>query len=216
MSKFFKQALFLIPVAVIVSAPVVLHLKNTSAKHVKSSYTTDENYSTPTFSGTASFSALGIKKDPAMQEPFSSEDMFGMTYSIRKSMDPNTWMQIMISMMNPHGTSPEAMCAACHRGKDLVRYQKQFGPMLQLPWNQYKTMMDPHAVGSMTNPTTMMQMMHQIMAMPMQIIAPMMNGNLRLDSHIPTDLPGTIPNVMGPKQYEEWYNKQQKKLEQNQ
>lgn len=212
MSKLLKQALFVIPIAAIIAVPVVLHLKNINVKDVvDSSATTNSNYSTPMFPNMNPVGVSSKERDYAMPEPFSADDAFGMTYTMRKSMDPKTWMQMMTNMMNPHGSSPEAMCASCHQGEDLARYQKQFGPMMSSSWNQYKSMMDPHTMGSNMNPAMMTQMMHQMMAIPMQMMMPMMYSGYGMNPHmgIPTYPSMSVPKVMDPMQYENWYNEQQ-------
>jgi len=200
MGKFLKQVLFLVPIAAIVIAPVVLHFKNTSAEREAGLHAVDDDHSVQTSSSMKLPDISGEKQDYSMPEPFASNDVFGVTYSMQKSMDPNTWMKMLTSMINPHGVSPEAMCALCHREKEVARYQKQFGPIMEPTWNQYKAMMDPHVMGSMMNPAMMTQMMHQMVAMPMQMMAPMMNSGAGTS--------GMLPNVMSPDQYKEWYNKQ--------
>lgn len=204
MGKLLKQFLFLVPIAAIAIAPVVLHFKNTSTEHEAGLHAVDNVHNTQTSSSMKLPGMPGEKQDYSMPEPFASDDVFGVTYSMQKSMDPNTWMKMLTSMINPHGVSPEAMCALCHREKEVTRYQKQFGPIMEPTWNQYKAMMDPHVMGSMMNPATMTQMMHQIVAMPMQMMAPMMGSRAGTS--------GVFPNVMHPDQYEEWYNRQQEGL----
>lgn len=214
MTKLLQQALFIIPLAVVIAAPAVLHLKNNTTKQESSSYaTTTSGHIASIFAPKKLSNAVSEKQKYTMPEPFADGYAIGMTYAMRKSMDPKTWMQMMTTMMNPHGTSTEAMCASCHEGEDLARYQNQFGPMMQPSWNQYKAMMDPHAMGAMMNPMMMTQMMHQMAAIPMQMMMPMMmNSGLGMNPHmgIPTTPSATVPKVMDPKQYEEWYNEQQK------
>ena len=192
MNKLLKQALFVVPIAVIVAAPVILsYLKTTGIiQH------SDNNYNTPqTPSGTEASSVFTeVQKNYSMPEPFASNDIFGMTYPMRKSMEPNTWMKMLTNMMSPHGTSPNAMCALCHQEKDVARYQEQFDPAMQSIWNQYKVMMDPHAVNALINPVVMTQMMHQMLTLPMQ----MMGG-----------MPEMGPSMMSPEQYKKWYNERQ-------
>ncbi len=215
MSRLLKQALFVLPIIAIIAAPVVLHWKTKNTKHgadtVSASYpSTNSSDSKSTFLGFNPFSTSKKEKtDYSMPEPFANNAMHGMTYSMRKSMDPNTWIQMMTSMMNPHSASPFAMCASCHEEEDIARYQKQFGPMMQSMWGSYAAMMDPHAMGQMMNPTTMTQMMHQMMAMPMQMMMPMMGMNPH--ASLPVLPNNSIPNVMDPKEYEKWYHEQQKK-----
>ncbi len=204
MGKLLKQVLFLVPIAAITITPVVLHFKNTSTEHEAGLHAVGNDHDVKTSSIMKPPDIPGKKQDYSMPEPFASDDVFGVTYSMQKSMDPSTWMKMLTSMINPHGTSPEAMCALCHREKEVTRYQRQFGPIMEPTWNQYKAMMDPHVMGSMMNPAAMTQMMHQIVAMPMQMMAPMMNSRAGPS--------GMLPNVMNPDQYEEWYNKQQRGL----
>ena len=222
MSKLLKQALFIIPIAAIVSAPVALDLKNINAQPEIDSYaTTKSSQNISIFPSMNPFNVFNEKRDYAMSEPFANSNAMansmGMTYSMRKSMDPNTWMQMMTNMMKPYATSPVEMCASCHQGEDLARYQKQFGPMMQSSWNQYQTMMDPHAMGAIMNPAMMNQMMHQMMTIPMQMMMPMMNGGPGMNLHMgmPINPSASVPKMMDPKQYAEWYNEQQKKLDQS-
>ena len=188
MSKLFKQALFVIPVAVIIAAPVVFKDKIKDWSSPKVTVANDNNsglaYLNP-FSSTSYASTIG-KKDYSMMEPFASNGMNAMSYAMKRSMDPSTWMSIMMGMMNPHQTSPIAMCANCHQGEELTRYQQSFGPIMQSMWTPYQNMM---------NPMIMNQMMHQMNFGTMQ--SPAVN---------------TLQSPMNPKEYEKWYNEQQEKL----
>lgn len=194
MNKLLKQALFVVPIVVIVTAPVVLsYLKTIGvAPHIES----DNNNNTPQTpsSAEASSAFAEVQKSYSMPEPFASNDIFGMTYPMQKSMEVNTWMKMLTHMMSPHGTSPEGMCALCHQEKDVVRYQRQFDLVMQPIWNQYTTMMAPHAASSFTNPVIMTQMMHRMLTWPMQMAGRM---------------PDIGPGMMSPEQYEKWYNEQQ-------
>ena len=78
------------------------------------------------------------------------------------------------------------------------------------------TWMNPANYMQMMNPMAYMSMMYPMMGMmnPTAMMNPMMGGNLAGNTQIgglsnPTI---SIPNVMNPEQYEEWYNKQQEKL----
>lgn len=202
-----RQILFLIPVAAIVAVPAALYFKNNTTEHVAEDphAINDDSHNT--------------KKSFSMPEPFASEDAFGITYPMRKSMDPGTWMQMMTAIMNPRETSPEAMCTLCHQEKDVMRYQQQFGSIMQPTWNQYKAMMDPHVMGAIMNPALMTQMMHQITAIPMQMMMPMTHGwpgtNPAPGMALQPNSSGITQNIMSPEQYEAWYNEQQKKSSQN-
>ena len=148
------------------------------------------------FSNTVNTSAATTKKDYSMLEPFASNGMNAMSYPMKKSMDPSTWMSIMMGMMNPHQSSPAAMCAKCHEGEDLARYQHNFGPMMQSMWSPYQNMM---------NPMMMNQLMHQ-MASPMTSPGQAMQQAPVIQSATP----------MSPEEYKKWYNEQLKKHQVNQ
>ena len=59
-------------------------------------------------------------------------------------MQPNTWFQMMSNMMNPQQVSPVDMCASCHEGQDIARFQQNFGPMMNAMWEPYKAMMSSY------------------------------------------------------------------------
>ena len=60
------------------------------------------------------------------------------TIAIAKTMDPNTWMQMMTMSMDPRiWMNPISSCAACHDNEDVGRYQQVFGPFVPA------TMMNP-------------------------------------------------------------------------
>ena len=66
-----------------------------------------------------------------------------------------------------------------------------------------------HWMNNMMNYMSMTQMMHQMAAMPMQ----MMNPNLWMDPHAMLTNPtmSTVQQPMSPEEYEKWYNEQLKK-----
>ena len=67
-----------------------------------------------------------------------------------------------------------------------------------------------HAMGAM------MQMMYQMMAIPMQMTMPMYSGStMHPHQEILANPYFPMPNVMNPKEYEEWYKKQQPTLPQD-
>ncbi len=96
----------------------------------------------------------------------------GMTQAMQKSMDPNVWSQMMAMMMDPQKSSPIATCALCHQDKDVARYQKDFGGMMDAMWQPYQSMMNPHMMSSMMNPNAYMSMMNP--ATYMNMMYPMM------------------------------------------
>lgn len=191
MNKLLKQALFIVPIAAIVVAPVIIpYIKNIGmAPHAKgdNSYNVEKAPSSAKTSNTQKYS---------MPEPFANVDTFGMTYPIQKSIDPNTWMQMLTNMVSPRKTSPEVMCALCHQGEDMARYQKDFGLIMDSMWEPYKAMMNPHMMLSFMNPNAYMGMMNPTMYMNMMY--PMM---------------GMMGPMMGaladPKQYEKRHNEKQ-------
>ncbi len=137
----------------------------------------------------------------------------GMTQAMQKSMDPNVWSQMMAMMMDPQKSSPIATCALCHQDKDVARYQKDFGGMMDAMWQPYQSMMNPHMMSSMMNPNaymsmmnpaTYMNMMYPMMGMmgPMMGMgAPMMNPG----GHMMNPGGHMMNNPMDPKQYEQWF-----------
>lgn len=146
-------------------------------------------------------SNVGKSDKYAMQEPFALYNSLGLSHAMRKSIDPNTWMQLMVNMMNPQGTSSQAMCAACHDGPDLARYQQQFGPMLDAI-NPMMGMMNPNLL-----------MMNQMMMYPMQMMMPFMSGFESPPQAIaPSNPPSPPSGIMSPEDYKKWYNDQQEKL----
>lgn len=108
----------------------------------------------------------------ALPEPFATT---GVTPAMQKSMDPNTWTDLMAMMMDPSKGSPMGTCAACHEGEDLARYQEQFGPMMQAMWEPYKAMMNPHMMNNMMNPMMAMMNPMAMMGPMMGMMGPMMN-----------------------------------------
>ena len=136
---------------------------------------------------------VGFSNVHAAEDAKPAYSMEGMTYEMQKSMDPNTWMQMMTMMMDPNATAMGS-CALCHEGDDLARYQKDFGPMMEAATNMYKAagphqaaqymnpmmgMMNPSMMGGMMNPAMYMNMMYPMMGMmgPMMgMMGPMMGG----------------------------------------
>ena len=135
---------------------------------------------------------VGFSNVHAAEEAKPAYSMEGMTAEMQKSMDPNTWMQMMQMMMYPNATAMGS-CALCHEGEDLARYKKDFGPMMEAATNMYKAagphqaaqymnpmmgMMNPNMMGGMMNPAMYMNMMYPMMGMmgPMMgMMGPMMN-----------------------------------------
>lgn len=80
---------------------------------------------------------------PYMPGMSSVPSMESMNYAIQKTMDPNTMVLLMSMMMNPKDVTAEGMCAACHTGEDIARYQTLYGPMLEGMWQPFKAAMNP-------------------------------------------------------------------------
>ena len=85
-------------------------------------------------------------------------------------------------------------------------YPFNFANVMQQPMNPAAWM---HWMNNMMNYMSMTQMMHQMAAMPMQ----MMNPNLWMDPHAMLTNPtmSTVQQPMSPEEYEKWYNEQFKK-----
>jgi len=51
--------------------------------------------------------------------------------SMAKTMDPNSWMQMISMSMDPRiWANPISSCVACHDNEDVGRYQQMFGPFV--------------------------------------------------------------------------------------
>ena len=131
--------------------------------------------------------AVQAEDDNYMQMPGATD----MTYAMKKSMDPNTWTQMMTMMMDPKNSSAMASCAACHDGETVARYQKDFGPMMDSMWNMYKQSADPHMMANMMNP--MMGMMNP--AMMNSMMNPMM---AMMNPAMMTSMMGPMMGMMNP------------------
>ena len=88
------------------------------------------------------------EKEESMTTPMPYASMLfggpGFTPAMQKMMQPNTWFQMMSNMMNPQQASPIDMCASCHEGQDIARFQQNFGPMMNAMWEPYKAMMSSY------------------------------------------------------------------------
>lgn len=143
---------------------------------------------------------VGFSNVHAADEATPANSMAGMTFEMQKSMDPNTWMQMMQMMMDPNATAM-ASCALCHEGEDLARYQKEFGPMMDVANNMYKAA-GPHQAAQymnpmmgMMNPSMMSGMMNPMMGMMnpmMSMMGPMMNPMSMMG------MMGPMMGMMGP------------------
>ena len=112
----------------------------------------------------------------AEENKTNSTSMDGMTDSMQKSMSPEVWNSMMAMMMNPEKMMSMESCVQCHDGEDVARYQKDFGPMMEM-MKPMAQMMSPHMMNSMMNP--MMGMINPMMgmmnpAMYMNMMNPMM------------------------------------------
>jgi len=198
MKRLLNQALFVLPIAALIAVPIVLYVQNKDSEQTTSNEKIAHHSSA--FNPHAKFThnnSTNNENKYSMMEPFANGGMTGFSYAMKQSMNPNTWMNIMMGMMNPHQTSPIAMCANCHQGEELTRYQQTFGTMMQSMWNPYQSMMNP----MMMNPMMMNQMMHQM-------TAPMMSFGFPAQTPRPNN---AMPSPMSPKDYEKWYNEQLKK-----
>ncbi len=148
---------------------------------------------------TACVISLHAEETPAPQAAAAPSDM---SKAIQHSMDPNVWMKMMAIMMNPQNSSSLDACALCHEPQDIAQYQASFGPMLDMMWQPYKAMMNPHAMTSMMNPNTYMgsfggmmnpamymNMMYPMMGMMGPMMGPMMGSMMN---------PGMYMNMMNP------------------
>ena len=122
---------------------------------------------------TACVISLHAEETPAPQAAPAPSDM---SKAMQHSMDPNVWMQMMAIMMNPQNSSSLDACALCHEPQEIAEYHASFGPMLDMMWQPYKAMMNPHAMTSMMNPNTYMGSFGGMMnpAMYMNMMYPMM------------------------------------------
>lgn len=56
--------------------------------------------------------------------------------TMAKTMDPNSWLQLMGMAMDPRiWSNPISSCAACHDNEDVGRYQQVFGPYVGMMMN---------------------------------------------------------------------------------
>ena len=147
---------------------------------------------------TACVISLHAEETPAPQAAPAPLDM---TKAMQHSMDPNVWMQMMAIMMNPQNSSSLDACALCHEPQEIAEYQASFGPMLDMMWQPYKAMMNPHAMTSMMNPNTYMGSLGGMMnpAMYMNMMNPMMGMmNPAMYMNMMYPMMGMMGPMMGP------------------
>ena len=157
---------------------------------------------------TACVISLHAEETPAPQAAAAPSDM---SKAIQHSMDPNVWMKMMAIMMNPQNSSSLDACALCHEPQDIAQYQASFGPMLDMMWQPYKAMMNPHAMTSMMNPNTYMgsfggmmnpamymNMMYPMMGMMGPMMGSMMNPGMYMNMMNPMGNPMMNPMGMMP------------------
>ncbi len=225
MKKFLTQAVFIIPLLVIIATPIFLDLQGgmpsfldfqdkESAQGTKSSSDANLAYSKP------STGAASVLNYPDTGDKYAMSEPFALKYLSRgygnPMLNPAMWMNPM-TWMNP------------------ANYMGLMNPMTWMNPANYMQMMNPMAYMSM-----MYSMMGPMMAMagpmmggmggsgnpmmnpamwinPMTMMNPMMGegrgGNPQMG--VTTTPPISIPNVMDPKQYEQWYNEQQEKQNQS-
>ena len=102
MNKFIQQALFIIPIAALVIAPLIIdHKIKTPATETLNSVTPG-TYSQINRSIDSDFDAPNVveSKQYAMNEPFSAQDPFALTSAMHNSMNPAAWFQLMMNMTN--------------------------------------------------------------------------------------------------------------------
>ena len=128
----------------ILFTPLILYSTNSNDGKVDKENDANNKYSMPIMEP---IHALKVKSHIndfyAMPEPFSNVNMFGLTYSMRKSMDPTTWAQMFSMMMNSQHTSPVNACALCHHEEDHARYQNNFGEILDILRQHNQVMFNP-------------------------------------------------------------------------
>ena len=83
----------------------------------------------------ALITALVFATSAPAQQQAAAEDQPGYRamVTIAKTMDPNSWAQMMTMAMDPRiWMNPISSCAACHDNEDVGRYQQVFGPMTSM------------------------------------------------------------------------------------
>ncbi len=78
-------------------------------------------------------------------------------HSFNQMLNTDTYAGILKSMVNPTTLqNPVAVCAQCHNGEDLARYQKSLGPMMQMvnPVNWVNPMAYVNMAAPMVDPET--------------------------------------------------------------
>ena len=206
MKKLLTQAVFIIPLLVIIAAPIFLEFQGgmprfldfqakESVQGTRSSSDANLSYKNTSTGAAIKLNYSNNSDKYAMSEPFALKyTSHGYGHPM---FNPAMWMNPM-TWMNPGN------------------YMSLMYPMVWMNPANYMQMMNPLAYMNMMY--SMMGMMNPAMwTNPMAMMNPMMNGGTGGNSPIgaTTNQPNSIPNVMDPKQYEQWYNDQQKKLNQN-
>ena len=98
MKKIVQQALFIIPIAALIAAPLVIdHKKNENLESKFSSADTSANHHDD-----VNFNLPHVvdNEQYAMSEPFSEHSFFIHPCNMGNPMDPAAWMSLMMRMMN--------------------------------------------------------------------------------------------------------------------
>ena len=135
----------------------------------------------------------------------------GMSKAMQYSMDPNVWTQMMGIMMDPQNSSPMATCVLCHEPQDVARYHADYGSLMDMMWQPYQAMMNPHAMtsmmnpnsylgsfGGMMNPAMYMNMMYPMMGMMGPMMGPMMGSMMNPAMYMNMMNPAMYMNMMNP------------------
>ncbi len=145
-----------------------------------------------------------------------------MSPAMQKSMDPKVMNNVMAMMMQPEKMMSIEYCAECHEDKDVARYQKDFGPMMEAMkpmmamMNPMMSMMSPMMYPAMGMMNPMMGMMSPMMYPAMGMMSPMMNPMMDMSGAMTSPMMGMVNPMIGPmmnpagmmdpKQYEQWFN----------
>ncbi len=102
MNKLFQQALFVIPIAVLIATPFVMDHQN---KEVESNVSSSGMFALNSHSNHENDVDFDLphvvdNEQFAMSEPFSEHSFFIHPCNMGNPMDPAAWMNLMISMMN--------------------------------------------------------------------------------------------------------------------
>ena len=104
MKNLLQQALFVIPIAALIVAPLVIDHRNKSISDEGSNVSINNNSLTKPFVSypdiTFDNPHVRENKEYAMLEPFSEHVPFDFSGVMQQPMNPFMWMQMMVNMMN--------------------------------------------------------------------------------------------------------------------